>query len=107
MAAVPDANANDPDSLLSIKELKAFPNPFTQSFTLVAPAETGDNVQVSIFDISGRMVYANKFSNLNSGSNYMTIVADNNFSKTGVYLVRVVYLNRPNMKPKTFKLIKQ
>ena len=102
-----DPVAGDPDSLLSIKTLNAYPNPFSQSFTLVAPAVGGDNVQVLIYDMNGRLVYGNKFSNLNDGNNYMTIVANGNFARTGIYIVRVIYLDHPKMKSKTFKLIKQ
>jgi hypothetical protein len=95
------------DTTAALKDLKAFPNPFTQSFTLVVPAVGGDNVQVLIYDVSGRMVYGNKFSNLNEGDNYMTIAADGNFARAGVYIMKVIYLNRPNVQAKTFKLIKQ
>jgi hypothetical protein len=93
------------DSLLRSKEVRAYPNPFRESFTLVVPAERGDNVEVLLYDLAGRLVYGNKFSNLNEGDNNLTIRSDH--GSTGIYLVRVVYLNKESKMEKVIRMIKQ
>ncbi len=51
-------------------ELKAFPNPFHDNFTLSVPSQNNNSrVQVMIYDITVKMVYSNEFGNLYSGVN--------------------------------------
>ena len=95
------------DSVLRSKQVRAYPNPFRESFTLVVPAERGDNVEVLLYDMAGRLVYGNKFSNLNEGDNNLTIRSDRSIGHTGVYFVRVVYLNKESKMEKVIRMIKQ
>jgi len=86
--------------------ISAYPNPFHQFFTLSVPADNNnEKVQVTVYDISGRLAYLKEFSNLSQGDNYLRIDADQNFSQPGIYLIKVVYANLKTVK--TFKLIKQ
>ncbi|MGI8952115.1 MAG: fibronectin type III domain-containing protein [Chitinophagaceae bacterium] len=82
-------------------EVKVYPNPFHQSFTLVIPSENNDNLAVLIYDINGRLVYSNQFNNLVKGENYIKIEANQNLSAPGVYTAKILFTNR-----KAFKIIK-
>jgi len=95
------------DTTAALQELKAFPNPFTQGFTLVVPAKAGSTIQVLIYDVSGRVIYGNKFSNLNEGDNYLPISTNVNFAGSGVYFVRVIYPENGIFSNKVIKLIKK
>jgi hypothetical protein len=86
--------------------ISAYPNPFHQFFTLtVAAANNNEKVQVTIYDMSGRLVYLKEVGNLSQGDNYLRIDTDHNLSQAGVYIVKVVYADRKTVK--TFKLVKE
>jgi hypothetical protein len=85
--------------------IKAYPNPFQQSFTLQVPAFTNnDRVNVTVYNLSGQQIYAKVFNGLVQGQNFLRVDASQNFAKSGIYIVRVV--NLTNNSSKTFKLIK-
>jgi hypothetical protein len=87
-------------------KLNAYPNPFHQFFTLLVPAAANDEkVQVTIYDMGGRLAYMKEFSGLVQGDNYLRVDTDQNFSQPGVYIIKVVYADRKTVK--TFKLLKQ
>ncbi|HXS37426.1 MAG TPA: PA14 domain-containing protein [Flavipsychrobacter sp.] len=73
--------------------VSAYPNPFTDHFTLsLANLQKGNNkVQVAVYDITGRMVYKNEYDDLNAGNNNIRIDANKNFDKPGIYLVKVFF----------------
>jgi large repetitive protein len=106
-AVVPVSIVAAPQSLTTNEEPSAYPNPFTQSFTLVIPAEAGDNVEVIVYDASGKIVYGNKLSNMMQGDNTMVVNANSSFAKTGAYFAKIIYLNRGSAKEKIIKLLKQ
>ena len=62
-----------------------FPNPNEGEFTISfdSSVNTNDKVEVSIYDISGRLVYENRFIN-NTRQFYETIKLNN--AMPGVYL---------------------
>lgn len=69
----------------------AYPNPFTQSFTLSVPANNGDNIMVSIYDLGGHIVYEKEFDGLYGGTNYLPVNASQSMATKGVYIVKVVF----------------
>ena len=86
-------------------ELKAFPNPFHDYFTLSVPSQNNiSKVQVMMYDVAGKIVYSNSFSNLYTGTNSLRVVTSGNLV-AGVYTVIVV--NADTKEIKTIKLIKQ
>jgi hypothetical protein len=107
-APTPPAPPAAPDSTGSNNqakaELKAYPNPFGQSFTLTVPAKNGDNVQVVITDMSGMPVLQQRFENLLEGTNVLRIQPAGLLTR-GMYIVRVLYGDKTTQK--TIKLIKQ
>jgi large repetitive protein len=89
----------NPDSAQDLKQLSAYPNPFTQQFTLLVPANSmNESVQVTIFDISGRPMYVKEFDNLTQGNNYLMINPGAAISQHGVYIVRVMYSDKTTIK---------
>jgi hypothetical protein len=90
------------DSSQGLKPLNAYPNPFHDLFTLLVPVNTdNERIQVSIFDVSGRVVYQKEFDNLVEGDNYLMINPSGTITQRGVYFARVLYTNK-----KTIKFIK-
>jgi hypothetical protein len=85
-------------------ELKAYPNPFGQYFTLTVPAKKGDQVQVVITDMGGAPVLQQRFENLLEGTNVLRIQPAGLLTR-GMYIVRVLYGDKSTQK--TIKLIKQ
>jgi hypothetical protein len=73
----------------------------------VVPAKAGSTIQVLIYDVSGRVIYGNRFSNLNEGDNYLPISTNGNFAGSGVYMVRVIYPENGIFSNKVIKLIKK
>jgi hypothetical protein len=87
-------------------KLSAYPNPFTEYFMLTVPAELNDVAQVTIFDVNGRTVYSNRFSNLVQGMNNIRINSGGNLNGTGMYIVKVV-MNNKKSGFNVLKLMKQ
>ena len=85
-------------------KVSAYPNPFTGSFTLSVSGLNNENIQVEMYNISGKLVYQNKFINLNKGENTLRIQPFTSLS-SGVYIVRVIYQNQ-NIS-KVLKIMKQ
>lgn len=79
----------------------AFPNPFSNSFTLTVPAQANEKVTVMMYNVSGQPVFSKEFDNLVSGTNYLQ-VQPNLSTKSGIYLVRIVSSNGQSK----FKVIK-
>ncbi|MEO7283973.1 S8 family serine peptidase [Gelidibacter sp.] len=75
------------DNILS-NSLAVFPNPSQGEFTISfeSRSNTNDNVNVSIYDISGRLVYKNSFMN-NSLQFYETIQLNN--ATPGIYIANI------------------
>jgi large repetitive protein len=96
----------DAQTALANAKLNAYPNPFHQFFTLSVPAAVNDEkVQVTIYDMGGRLAYMKEFSGLIQGDNYLRVDTDGSIPESGVYIVKVVYSDRKTVK--TFKLIKE
>lgn len=99
---VASVNKNSKDDNIAVS---AYPNPFNKYFTLSVPLKTSEKITVMIYDISGRVVYQNEYENLIAGMNAITINANQNMSKAGVYFVKVLFNQRKNVQ--TIKLISQ
>jgi hypothetical protein len=76
----------------TVKVLKAYPNPFDQTFSLQVPAVMGDNIQVTITDATGRILVNQRFEGLYQGDNVIPIRPSADLVK-GIYFVTVLYLN--------------
>ena len=86
-------------------ELKAYPNPFHDYFMLNVPSETKGKIQIAMYDITGKLVYANNnIGNVLEGMNTFRIVPGTNLS-AGIYTVMVI--NTDSKTTKTIKLIKE
>jgi hypothetical protein len=85
-------------------ELKAFPNPFHDNFTLLVPSQSNSQVQVMLYDISGKLVYRSGLQNVQKGTNMLSVATGSNLT-SGIYTV--VVINTDDKTTKTFKLIKQ
>jgi hypothetical protein len=84
--------------------ITAYPNPFQQGFTLVVPAKDKDRLNVTMFDVNGKLVYQKQFANLVEGQNNIRIQAEG-VLKPGVYMVRTVIAGR--MEEQMIKVIRQ
>ncbi len=72
------------NSIEDIENLKAYPNPFTQSFTINLEAIYSKKGQVIIDDINGREVFRNSFN-----TSLNKTFSPNNLS-SGIYFVKIV-----------------
>ncbi|MFY7810834.1 MAG: T9SS type A sorting domain-containing protein, partial [Flavobacterium sp.] len=79
---------------LNTEEIKAYPNPFSNEFTLKLSDESEANIQV--FDINGKLVHNQLINNTSE------VVLGEDFS-LGIYLVNV----SQNKETRTFKIIKK
>jgi subtilisin-like proprotein convertase family protein len=78
------------DSSLSIDEntlegFAIFPNPNKGEFTVKLNSNSGNDINIDVFDIRGRKIYNNSYAN---GSNFNQLVKLNNV-QSGLYLVTI------------------
>jgi len=78
----------EPGSPLEGKML-VYPNPFRSELYLVFPAPVDDEVDVSLFDLTGKEVFHTIFSAF-AGRKYINIDFDNTILSTGVYILKTV-----------------
>jgi len=86
-------------------DIKAFPNPFNSYFRITVPAEKNEQVQVSVYNLNGQLVYSNRFADLKTGNNTLHINANSNMAEPGIYMVRIQFASRQEFK--VIKLVKQ
>ncbi len=98
-----NANAVVTDKISDV--VSVYPNPFHQNITLSLFAKANENIEVMMFDVNGKLVYTQQFNNVNEGKNHLNIRANENFLTPGVYVMKVIYINRNTFK--IIKLIKQ
>ncbi|MHA4808119.1 fibronectin type III domain-containing protein [Flavitalea flava] len=91
--ATPPQDSMNNRILNGLRPLTAYPNPFDQDFTLSVPSLTGDDILVTITDISGRPIYQKRFEGLYQGNNQLRIQPENPVF-AGIYFVTVTCLNR-------------
>jgi hypothetical protein len=84
--------------------ISVYPNPFSQSFVLSVAAEANDKLDVSVYDLGGKLMYKGEFVNLAAGINNFTINTDKSLTP-GIYLVKTSFINRK--EDKVIKLIKK
>lgn len=84
----------------SIPDINILPNPTNESWHLVFQTETSEPIEITLFDISGRIYQTLQF-NTNIGENKFKISSDN--LSNGIYYLRV-HNSKFN---KTIKLIKK
>jgi hypothetical protein len=87
-------------------EIRVFPNPYHDNFTLLVPSQSNGGVEVMLYDISGKLVYRNEFENMQKGVNTLRITTGSNFT-AGVYTVVVINTNTNTKTTRTYKLVKE
>jgi hypothetical protein len=87
-----------------LKVLTAYPNPFSSYFNLSVPATMGDDILVTVTDVTGRKVYEQEFENLYTGNNILLIQPNQTLGR-GVYFVNVEYVTEGQQKQ--IKMIKE
>ena len=85
-------------------DIKAFPNPFHDYFTLSIQSENKGRIQVAIYDITGKLVFNNNLGNVQKGMNTFRIVPNTSLS-AGIYTV--VVINADTKTTKTIRLMKE
>ncbi|HEV2480084.1 MAG TPA: fibronectin type III domain-containing protein [Puia sp.] len=84
----------------------AYPNPFHTSFTLSVPVfNIGEKVMVTLYDMSGKLVYRKEFDDVQQGMNYLQVGEDGSIGGPGVYVGKVVFGS--GRATQAIKLIKQ
>jgi len=78
-------------------EPKAYPNPFSNSFTLKIPAENNDQVLITVTDVNGRPMHQQRQEGLYAGVNQVLVQPAQALAR-GVYFVRITYVNRNEQK---------
>jgi large repetitive protein len=83
---------------------QVYPNPFDQSLNIDFnnPTQNG-NVNVEIFDLTGRVVYRKNFGSLGAGRNTLRMTTVNSNMSPGIYMLR---LHVDGRLSKTIKLVK-
>lgn len=84
-------------------QIKAYPNPFINTFNLSVTANQGEDVSVQVYNIAGKLVYSNKFGNLFRGEN--TLKVQPNVTASGAYIIKVIFSNGKLVK--MVKILKQ
>jgi uncharacterized protein len=81
---------NSIDTLLSnnsLKDLVAFPNPFSNDLTISFNLSNQCNVQVSVYNINSTIVYSEQFVNLPLGLQVQKLPLN---VSTGIYIIKLV-----------------
>ena len=65
--------------------LQVYPNPNNGSFSIGFNPKSGQEISVDVYDIRGRLMYANKYSNTTRFEEVITL----NNAQSGVYLVQI------------------
>ena len=66
-----------------------YPNPFRSELYLVFPAPVDDEVDIALFDLTGKQVFQSIIPAF-PGRNYIIIDFDNISLSTGVYILKTV-----------------
>lgn len=91
-------------SVTPVDNTKVYPNPFTQSFYLAIDAKERDKLNVSVFDMNGKLVHKQQFPNLVEGINTVYIKPSGTLVP-GVYIVRAEFDGRKEYE--VVRVIKQ
>jgi len=84
----------------------AYPNPFHTSFTLSVPVfNIGEKVMVTLYDMSGKLVYRKEFDDVQQGMNYLQVGEDGSIGGPGVYIGKISFGS--GRATQAIKLIKQ
>jgi beta-N-acetylhexosaminidase len=67
--------------------LQTYPNPFNITTNIVINLTQSEPVELKIYDVTGRLIYSNKYFNMSSGKHVIKFNADN--LSSGMYIVRV------------------
>ncbi|OPZ95952.1 MAG: Subtilisin NAT precursor [Bacteroidetes bacterium ADurb.Bin408] len=82
-------------------QVKIFPNPFTESFSVIFFSNDTQSLSLELYDINGRKVYSVPPIKTNPGFNNITLQNVDKISK-GIYLLRIIY----HEKTTYYKLVK-
>ncbi len=67
--------------------LQTYPNPFNITTNIVINLTQSEPVELKIYDVTGRLIYSNKYFNMSPGKHVIKFNADN--LSSGMYIVRV------------------
>ncbi len=85
--------------------ITAYPNPFHTSFTLSVPVfTTNEKVMVTLYDMTGQLVYRKEFDNVQEGTNYLQVGNDGVIGVRGIYTGKVTFAS--GRASQVIKLIK-
>lgn len=93
-------NVNIPSDEFPL-QVSIFPNPFTESFSVIFFSNDTQSLSLDLFDINGRKVTAEYLSKTNVGFNSVTFQNAEKISK-GMYLLRIIYKEKTTF----YKLVK-
>lgn len=79
------ANDNSSTDNFSLSDLRLYPNPNKGIFTLEFDSVSSEDIQVSVFDIRGRKVFEQAYSNTGRFSQNINL----NNAQSGVYMLKV------------------
>jgi hypothetical protein len=82
----------DSAAAAGVNPLSAFPNPFDRFFNLNVPAANHDNIEVSLSDAAGKILYKQRFENLVEGNNLLRVQTASPLP-SGTYFVNVLYVD--------------
>ncbi|HYJ64804.1 MAG TPA: T9SS type A sorting domain-containing protein, partial [Parafilimonas sp.] len=77
-------------------QIKAYPNPFISNFNLSVTTKQNEDVSVEVYNMAGKLVYANKFNNLFKGEN--TLKIQPGVTAAGEYIVKIIFSNEKLIK---------
>ena len=67
--------------------LQTYPNPFNITTNIVINLTQSEPVELKIYDVTGRLIYSNKYFNMSPGKHVIKFNADN--LSSGMYIIRV------------------
>jgi hypothetical protein len=77
-------------------EIKAYPNPFNDFISIdFNNTAAGNQVNVNIYDMSGRLVYRRAYGEMPAGMNTLRINTNEGMLGSGVYMVTLVVNGKP------------
>jgi len=99
-----NTNPFDADTRLDAPVLKAYPNPFTDRFTLQANTTSSvSDISIELTDYTGRLIHNQQFKKIPAGSNILNISPGNQLVK-GIYFVQMKVNGKAG---KILKMVKQ
>jgi hypothetical protein len=85
--------------------ITAYPNPFSQAFTLMVPSPDNDRTRITILNATGQIVYNKQFDVAANTQNAIQIQSNSAMMTPGIYVVRVTFMNKNQTQ--VLKMVRQ